>query len=168
MVKNIVYSFSHAVALGAGAVTIAVHGGVTVKGTPNQAVGVVPTLSWNTPDAGLTWVVTFSGNGVVGGSIADGVYDITLSAAAVSDSAGHTLAADRTDTFYRLFGDALGHMRVNNQDLNKMSSTFGLSSAQAGYLVYLDYSGDGRVNNQDLNQFANRFGSAWSGFTPTI
>ena len=54
-------------------------------------------------------IVTFSGAGVVGNSIADGVYDITLNHAGVTDALSQTLAADRVDTFFRMYGNTTGY-----------------------------------------------------------
>jgi hypothetical protein len=129
---------------------------------------MLPTLSYSSPDGGLTWVVSFSGNGVVNGSIADGVYDLTLEHAAVSDAAGQALAADRVDTFYRLYGDANGDGTVNNADTFQLRKTFGFSAGATGFLAYLDYDGDGTVNNADVFQYRNRFGTTYSGFTATV
>jgi predicted outer membrane repeat protein len=168
MVNDIVYTFNHAVILASGAFTIALHAGVTIDGVPGQTVGTLPTLGFSTPDGGVTWVVTFSGNGVVGGSIADGVYDITLNHAAVTDAAGQVLSADRADTFYRLFGDTQGHMTVNSADSAKLKNAFGQSVGMSGYLAYLDYNGDGTINPYDSAQFKRRYGTVWSDFTPTI
>jgi hypothetical protein len=168
MVDSIVYTFSHAVSPAANAFTIALHPGVTVNGVTGQTFGTLPTLTWASPDGGLTWVVTFSGPSVIGGSIADGVYDLILNHAAVTDSAGNTLAADRVDTFFRLYGDTNGDGTVNNADTFKLRATFGLSAGAAGYLAYLDYNGDGTVNNADVFQFRNRFGTTFGGFTATI
>ena len=87
MVDSIVYTFNQAVSLGANAFTLAVHSG-------DNAGGTVPTLSYASPDGGKTWVVTFSGSGVVGNSIANGAYDITLNSGAVTAvSGGGTLAS---------------------------------------------------------------------------
>jgi hypothetical protein len=168
MVDSIAYTFNHAVALGANAFTIALHQNVTVNGTTGQTVGTLPTLSYSSPDGGVTWVVTFSGAGVVGNSIADGVYDLTLNHAAVTDTQGQTLAADRVDTFYRLYGDTNGDGTVNNADTFKLRATFGLSAGGTGFLAYLDYNGDGTVNNADVFQFRRRFGTTYGGFTASI
>jgi hypothetical protein len=168
MVDDIVYTFDHAVILASGAFTIALHPGVTVTGIPGQTVGTLPTLSYSSPDGGVTWVVTFSGNGVVGGSIADGVYDITLNHAAVTDAAGQVLAADRTDTFYRLFGDYNGSMRVNNSSLLKFITALNSRAGQSNYLAYFDYNNDGRINNTDLLALEQRLNTYYGGFTPTI
>jgi hypothetical protein len=131
-------------------------------------VGTLPTLGWASSDGGLTWTVTFSGAGVVNNSIADGVYDLTLNASAVTDAAGQALSASRTDTFFRLYGDTNGDGTVNNTDTFKMKTTFLKNAGDAGYLAYLDYNGDGTVNNTDTFQLKKRFLTVYSGFTPTL
>jgi predicted outer membrane repeat protein len=168
MVEDIVFTFNHAVTLAAGAFTIALHGDVTVNGVDGRTVGTLPTLSYTSPDGGVTWIVTFSGSGVIGGSIADGVYDITLNHAAVTDAAGEVLANDRTDTFFRLFGDSNGDGQVNNLDALRLRSTYGKQAGNAGFLAYLDYNADGWVNNSDAQEFNHRFGTSYANFTPTI
>jgi hypothetical protein len=168
MVDSIAYTFNHPVTLAAGAFTIALHPNVTVNGATGQTAGTLPALGWSSPDGGTTWVVSFSGAGVVNGSIADGVYDLTLSAAAVTDALGQNLASDRVDTFYRLYGDTNGDGTVNNADTFRLRSTFGLSAGAAGYLAYLDATGDGAVNNADVFQFRKRFGTTYTGFNATL
>jgi hypothetical protein len=149
-------------------------------GTIVLGPGSIPTVNFASPDGGFTWIVTFSGTGVnLSKSIADGVYDLTLTSAAVTfNNSGATLFRNNrtpsgdpnnTDTFYRAYGDVNGDRRINNTDLNRMSQTFGKQSGDLGYLAYLDFNGDGRVNNTDLNQLSARFGTSLvSGFTPTI
>jgi hypothetical protein len=156
------------VSLAANAFTIALHAGVTVNGTTGQTVGTLPALSWSSPDGGTTWVVTFSGAGVVNNSIADGVYDLTLNAAAVTDAGGQVLSAGRSDTFFRLYGDANGDGTVNNTDTFKMKTTFLKNVGDTGYLAYLDYNGDGTINNSDTFQLKQRFLTTYAGFSPTI
>jgi phospholipase/lecithinase/hemolysin len=162
MVDSIVYVFNQHVTLAAGAFSIAVHAGQT---------GTVPTLSWASPDGGTTWIVTFSGSGVIANSIANGVYDLTLNAAAVSAvSGGGTLAASRLDTFYRLYGDTLGtgHQRVNLTDYNTFAGAYATRSTDAGFLAYLDENDDGRINLTDYSAFAGDYGTRYTGFTPTV
>lgn len=167
MVNSIVYTFSEAVTLAAtNAFTFAVRTGQT---------GTVPTLNWAAfnPDAGSAstqWVVTFSGAGVVGNSIGDGVYDITLNAAAVTFEAHPTLAAANraTDTFFRLFGDSNGDGRINNGDYAAFLSTSGLRSTQTGFDAAFDSNSDGRINNGDYAAFLTNDGKRLSGFTATI
>ncbi len=160
MVDSIVYTFSQPVSLGSGAVTIAVHSGQT---------GTLPALGWSSPDGGLTWIVTFSGSGVVGKSIANGVYDITLHAAAVTTVTGGTaMIANRTDTFYRLFGDVQGTHSVNAYDQSQFNLAVGSKSGQANYLPALDYNADGTIGSADKTQFNLDFGKSFAGVTATI
>ena len=125
MVNSVVYHFNTAVNLSANAVTtVTLHPSITVSQTGHTTttgtVGTIPdadTLS--TPDGGFTWVVTFGGAGVTpGGSIADGVYDITLNAADVTTASGGGAVAlndynggtggtgNDAETFWCLYGDA--------------------------------------------------------------
>ena len=130
MVDNIVFQFNEAVTLDAGAFTIALHAGVSVNGGAAGTVGTLPTLSWSSPDGGLTWVVSFSGAGVVGGSIADGDYDITVVSTAVHAN-GQTMTSDVTNTFYRLFGDTNGDGQVSGRpDLVAMQTPWARRSAR--------------------------------------
>jgi hypothetical protein len=133
--------------------------------------GTAPGVSYLSPDGGITWVVTFTGSSVIGNSINDGVYDITLNQSAVTfNYSGATLAlSNRTlDTFYRLYGDTVGHERVNATDYSLFVSAFGSRSPQANYVVFLDFEGNGRVNALDYSAFVGNFGKRLSGFTPTI
>src|SRR5262249_25319268 len=103
MVTNVLYTFSNAVLLDADAITIALHNNSGVF------VGTLPglTLTPLNPDANgrsTQWVVTFSGPSVIGGSIADGVYDLTVAASKVHDAANQGLPANVTTTIQRFFG----------------------------------------------------------------
>jgi hypothetical protein len=164
MVDSIVYVFNQAVTVASGGFTIAVHSG-------GNAGGTAPTLAFASPDGGITWVVTFTGSGVNGNSIANGAYDITLDHTKITaNSGGGSLATSDTETFYSLYGDTVGngHMRVNGTDVATLNGTFGLRSNQSGFLAYLDSNDDGRVNGTDLAAFNGDFGVRYTGFTPTI
>ena len=124
-----------------------------------------------------TWIVTFSGAGVTGSSIADGVYDITLTGADVTNSSASQLASNETDTFYRLYGDIAGNSAgtlsstkhsVNATDFNGFALTFGTRTPNAGYVPGFDFDGNGRMQASDFNAFALNFGKRFSGFTLTI
>ena len=169
MVDDIVFQFNEAVTLDASAFTIALHSGVSVNGGAAGTVGTLPTLNWSSPDGGVTWVVTFSGAGVVGGSIADGDYDITVVSTAVHAN-GQTMTSDVTNTFFRLFGDTNGDGQVSGRpDLVAMQSALGTSLGQAGYLAYLDYNGDGIIAGRpDFQNFQERLGIIYTGLSATI
>jgi hypothetical protein len=167
MVDSIVYTFSEAVNLAAaGAFSIAVHGG--------QA-GTAPTLVWtalnpNADGSATQWVVTFTGNGVVGGSIANGVYDITMNAAAVTSDANSAVAAQAraTDTFFRLFGDYQGTGTVNSIDKARFNLAYGTSVGAAAYIAAFDSNGNGTIDSIDKGRFNLDFGVTYSGFAATI
>ena len=167
MVDSIVYTFSEAVNVAAAnAFGIALHAGQS---------GTLPTLNWvalnpNTDGSSTQWVVTFSGAGVTGGSIADGVYDITLNAAAVTSDANPAVSSQTraTDTFYRLFGDAQGTGKVNTADYTAFLSTFGLKSTAPGYLAYFADDGTTKIDSADYNAFLANYGKKLSGFVATI
>jgi hypothetical protein len=162
MVESIVYSFSEAVNISGAAATIAVH-----SGQP----GTAPTLNWtaihpNSDGSATQWAVTFSGTGVVGNSIANGVYDITLNSAAVTSDANPAVNVQSrpTDTFYRLFGDINGDRVVNAAD------NFQFKTALTTYNAAFDYNDDGVVNAADNFQFkiSQSYNFSASGIVYTI
>jgi hypothetical protein len=174
MVDDVVYTFNEPVNIvdpgtDPNVFTIAVASGWT---------GTAPTLSW-APVAGsgnAQWAVTFSGNGVSGGSIADGAYTITVNdqtaITAVSDSQQLTLTPGSapgtgnpgyaTQQFYRLYGDINGDQFVNAADNAKFKQ------ALTTYNAAFDYNQDGFVNAFDNAKFKNELTLNFSGFTPTI
>ena len=167
MVNSIVYTFSEAV-------NVAAANAFSIAVTSGQS-GTVPTLNYaalnpNADGSSTQWVVTFSGAGVIGGSIADGVYDITLNASAATSDVNATVTSQprTTDTFYRLFGDAQGTGKVNTADYTAFLSTFGLKNTSAGYLGYFAADGTTKIDAADYNAFLANFGKKVSGFIATI
>ena len=86
---------------------------------------------------------------MVGNSIANGVYDISLNTADVTSDANPTINIQPrpTDTFYRLFGDINGDGVVNAAD------NFQFKTALSTYNAAFDYNDDGVVNAADNFQF---------------
>jgi hypothetical protein len=162
MVDSIVYTFSEAVTIATTGtdqnpgIAIAVHG---------AEQGTVPTLNWSSPDGGVTWIVTFSGSSVVGNSIANGVYDITLNPTAIT-SVAHPSASFTprgTDTFYRLYGDYNGDKVVNATD------NLHFKSAITTYNPIFDYDNNGAVNATDNLHFKASISFVFNAdFTTTI
>jgi hypothetical protein len=103
-------------------------------------------------------VITFTGSDIIGGSLPDGNYVLTVGADKVHDSYGQGLSADYVTTFSRLFGDSNGNGVVGLQDLLRFASTLGKREGDGGYLAYFDYNGDGRVDVGDFVQLLRRFG----------
>jgi uncharacterized protein (TIGR03118 family) len=168
MVNDIVYTFSEPVNILSPSVdpnvfTISVASGWT---------GQAPTLSW-APVAGSNeteWAVSFSGNGVTGGSIANGAYTMTVSdpsaITSVADSLPLVLQSSgvesATQSFYRLFGDINGDGVVNTED--NLQFTQSLTT----YNAVFDINQNGSVNAIDNLKLKNDMTVNFSGFTPTI
>jgi hypothetical protein len=162
---------------------ITVHPGVSITGgTGSPPTNVVPTVSYTSPDGGKTWIVTFSGSGVTGGSIADGVYDLGINNNTVTvQSTGAVLFDPPTlDTFYRMLGDFLGYAANGNEgtvsttDLSLFKNVFSSHGSPGDplYKAYMDFTsavtGTGTINNVDLSLLKQRLGKIFSGFTPTM
>ncbi len=111
-----------------------------------------------TPSAdGKSIALTFSGSGIIGGSLADGVYDLVLRANAVRNGAGQSMSGgDRTLTFHRLFGDGDGNKTVDNADLFQFRRAQNSSIGSANYNATYDFNLDGQIDNSDLFQFRRR------------
>ena len=161
MVQSLTVSFSHAVTLDAGAFSIVLHANATIDGVIGQTAGTLPVLGWTTSNGGLSYVITFSGAGVVNNSIADGLYDLHLDHTKVHDAVSQTLATDYVFAFFRLYGDFNGDGTVNNADSFQFSRAFNKSIGQAGYLAFFDFNGDGTINNSDNFQFSKRFNTTF-------
>ena len=112
-------------------------------------------------------VLTFTGPGILGGSLADGNYALTTRGDRVRDAVGRSLdgdgdgaaGGDRADAFFRLFGDSDGDRDVDLSDFGRMLGTLGRRQGDPLFLAYLDYDGDGLVGFRDLWAFARRFGT---------
>jgi hypothetical protein len=156
MVNSLTVTFSTVVHLDPGAWELVRQEGGVVQ--VNVSESVVDGHSVDT--------LTFSGAGIVGSSLADGHYTLTIHGGLVHDGFGQALdgagtgvaGSDRVDTFFRLFGDSDGDGHVSLDDLRSFVSTFGKDAGDPGYLWYFDYNGDGRVDVGDLLQLLRRFG----------
>jgi hypothetical protein len=110
-------------------------------------------------------------------SLADGRYQLIVSATAVSDAAlGWGLDGDADGTpggnfvtpaetsysptalhLYRLFGDATGDGVVDLSDLAAFRGTYNAGTGNPAYLAYLDADNSGVVDLTDLTEFRNRY-----------
>ena len=111
-------------------------------------------------------VLTFTGPGITGGSLADGTYTLTIRGDRVRDGEGRELDGDgdgngggeRVDGFHRLFGDSDGDGDVDGQDRDRFRTAFGSTVGDPGYLWHFDFDGDRDVDGRDNGQFNRRFG----------
>src|SRR6516162_5873976 len=156
MVNSLTVTFSTIVHLDPGAFELVRQEGGVIQLTVAQAI----------VDGHSVDTLTFVGAGIIGGSLADGHYTLTIHGGLVHDGFGQALdgagtgvaGSDATDTFFRLFGDGDGDGRVDLGDLLRFAGTFGTHVGDPGYLWYFDYDGDGRVDGSDLVQLLRRFG----------
>ena len=165
-VTKLSVTFNGAVTLAAGAFTASrVATAAGPLGTP-QALPVGQLLVSLRPGTTATYDLTFTGGGLVeSGSLADGVWVLTVNAAAVTAAAGGVaMAADAATPaagagrIHRLFGDANGDGVVNGTDLFLFRQAFGTAAGQPAYSLAFDFDGDGVVNGADLFQFRTRYG----------
>jgi hypothetical protein len=156
MVTSLTVTFSGIVTIDSGAFEVRKQGGGLAN--LNLATSVV---------SGRTVVVvTFSGAGIVGGSLADGNYTLTILSNRVHDDLGFDLDGDangtvggnRVDAFFRFFGDSDGDRDVDVHDLVRFLSTLGKRRGDSHFLWYFDYDSDGNVGLEDAYQFALRLG----------
>jgi photosystem II stability/assembly factor-like uncharacterized protein len=157
MVTSVTVAFSSIVTLNPGAFEVLRQEGGTFN--LNVAEAVVDGRSVDT--------LTFSGASIIGGSLPDGHYTLTVHGGLIHDSSSGlaaggagtgTAGSDHVDTFFRLFGDADGDGHVDLQDLFSFAGTFGKKAGDQGFLAYFDYNGDGSVDLGDLFQLLRRFG----------
>ena len=150
MVTSAAVTFTQPVTLAAGAITLTQRSPTGGAGTP-----IAFTL---TPSANSTvYTLTFANNG----SLADGIYDLTVVGGTADASSTLTNTTTQTYTFDRLFGDINGDGVVNNYDYALFGRAFGSSVGQSAYVVAFDYNGDGVINNLDYAQFGRRFGMSY-------
>ncbi len=157
MVNSLTVTFDRVVTFDTGAFSLL-----------NQNGGVVGLSVATSVVGGRTVaVLTFSGSGVLGGSLADGNYTLTVRGDRVRDTVGRELDGDRdgngggnrADGFHRLFGDSDGDRDVDVRDLGLFLSTVGRRAGDPGYLWYFDVNGDDRVGVIDLVALARRLGT---------
>lgn len=124
-------------------------------------VQIVPTVATQVLNGKTIAKLTFSGSGIIGGSLADGNYSLTTLALPVTDAVGNQLDGngdgtngdDATVSFFRLFGDGNGDQSVNIYDF------FGFLKALRGRnTAAFDFNGDGNVNIFDFFRFRSQFG----------
>jgi arylsulfate sulfotransferase len=156
MVNSLTVTFDGAAVLDPGAIEL--------RRQDGSLVGVQ--LATSVVGGKTVAVLTFAGSDVIGGSLADGSYTLTVRADRVHDRWGRELDGDgdgsaggnRVDGFSRLFGDSDGDGDVDGSDRDRFRSAYGTVAGGAGYLWYLDFDGDGDVDGPDNGEFNRRFG----------
>lgn len=149
MVTGVTVTFDKPVSLAAGAITLTLRNGTSTFAT---------TITNPSAD-GRSYLLSFSGSSILGGSLPDGIYDLRVAASLVQDARGQSLSGgDRLFSFHRLFGDSNGDRRVNLVDYRAMRVTLGRSGGHALFNSAFDVDGNGTISVLDLAQFRRRFG----------
>jgi len=124
--------------------------------------GQILPISVSNPSAdSKTFVVTFTGQDLIGSSLPDGLYDLTLSGPGITAQAPFAQPlsnANQTFHFYRLYGDANGDGAVDAADVALFRQTYGKGASDPGFLWFFDFNGDGRVDVADLRALRARLG----------
>jgi hypothetical protein len=184
MVNGLTVTFSTPVSLGQPPSLLRADGrGDFFRASPSSAVSAFrlrvrrANNTWNdvssllrvrvalTADGRTRATLTFAGPGVVGGSLADGRYELTILADRVRDVVhGAKLDGDksgfaggnRVGLFSRLFGDGDGDGDVDAADLAALRAAYGSRSKEARYRWYFNADGDRDIDALDFHQFKRR------------
>ena len=152
MVESVTVDFSEPVMLGGGAITLSQLS--PTGGTPDAADVYLSNPSGD----GQTYVLTFVGSQYLGNSLPDGVYNLAINAALVTDAAGASLSGGNQNLgFYRLYGDYFGNGTVGFADLVLLAQDFGETMGQGNYLSFMDIDGSGTIGFADLVKLAQNF-----------
>ena len=113
--------------------------------------------------------LTFSGSSVVGGSLSDGSYRLTLSGSSISNVSGqldgngdgmggddYVNGAAEADAFFRLFGDTNGNRVTTLAELGQLRISLNKRTPDAAYNALFDINSDGLVNLAELFQLRLR------------
>jgi uncharacterized membrane protein len=157
MVTSLTVTFDHVVTLEPGAFELRRLDGSQVS--LNVAASVAGGRS--------VAVLTFTGSDIIGGSLADGNYALTVRSDLVHDGMGRALdgdgdgvaGGDRSDSLFRLYGDSDGDRDVDLHDLGRFLGTIGRRPGDPHYLAYFDVNGDDRVGVIDTLALALRLGT---------
>jgi VCBS repeat-containing protein len=161
MVTSITVTFSELVTLSSDPTTA-----FQLTG-PNGAVTVSASVGLDSTGTKTQVVLTFTGPGIINGSLPDGRYTLTVLSSAITDSSGQHLDGDANGTaggndqvqFFRLFGDVNGDGTVSKQELSQFNKAYGTKPGQKGYLWYFDYDGLNGIDSVDKAQITKRVGT---------
>jgi hypothetical protein len=144
MVKSLTYVFPSPTEAGASAFEL------LRNGRPSKVNLLVTPLS-----DGMTYLITFSGPGVIGGSLPDGNYTLITLHDRVAVLSGPPMTGNDVNTFVRLFGAVTGDGVVNTADLALLAKAE--ADPSATYAADFEYDGVDAIDKTDIAQFAKRY-----------
>jgi hypothetical protein len=155
-INSITVTFSEVVALDAGVFQLRrIH------------AGLVPLkIAVATIDGRTVATLTFKGREIIGGSLANGRYRLTIRGARVHGAGGLALdgngdglpAGNAITEFFRLFGDADGDHDVDQSDRKRFDRAFKRKSTSPRYVWYFDFNGNGAVDSCDRGELRRQHG----------
>ena len=148
MVRSLTVTFDQAVVLDTGTIALI-----------DESAAQVEIAVANPSADQTTYEVTFTDPSLVGDSLIDGHYRMTIAADKVHSLGGLTLFEDHVTDFHRLFGDVDGDRDVDRSDYIQIRSTYGRSEGQTGFRSEFDYDGNGTVDALDAAQARSRLNS---------
>lgn len=162
-VTNLAVTFTTTVTISAGAFTLRRVG--TYEGDPGDNALVTAAFTAATVNGKTVATLTFSGANTVGGSLADGVWQLTVDRTKVRTTAGNvfmganwTSPAAGAGRLYRLYGDINGDGQVNSTDYRAFDRTFGSVAGDAEFVAGFDVNNDTQINSSDFRAFDRNFG----------
>ena len=158
MVRQLTVTFNEEVSIDAGAF-------VLTNWTTGQRFTIAQTdIAANVVQDKTVVVLTFNNStaGIIGGSLADGDYTLTVDSSKVR-AGNDAMTADHTDEFFRYFGDADGDRDVDARDRRKFRRTYRKKSSVKAFNDAFDFDGNGVVDARDLRQFRKRFRTVLGG-----
>lgn len=170
IVNSITVDFDSVVVLSPGAFVLERKNGAAWDNLDSElTIGVATSLFNGNTRATLS----FTGSGIIGGSLADGNYRLTMIAGNILkgglqlDGDGNGTGGDNfvrgtldTDNFFRLYGDFDGNRVINGLDLGRFRLTNGASAGDAAFNPLFDFDGNGVINGLDLGRFRIRNGTS--------
>jgi PKD domain len=144
MVKSLTYTFPSPTAIEPGAFVL------LRNGRPSDVQMVITPLS-----DGMTYIITFKGPGVIGGSLPDGRYTLITLYKKVKVLSGPPMTENDVNTFVRLFGDADGDGVVNAADKALLEQAE--ADPSSPYTPDFEYDGKPGIDKEDISQFDKRY-----------
>ncbi len=153
MVNSLTLTFNEPVTLSPGAITL------NLLSQTGGASMPITNFNPNSPDGGMTWVLTFTDPSYVGGSLPDGAYEVSVLSSGVS-AAGLNMDANQNFTFWRLYGDFEGTGTVNGDDFTTLVGLLGTQTTSSDW--YIDYDAAGVIGGDAFTALVSRLGKSIS------
>ena len=144
MVRSLIYTFASPTKIEPGAFELLRNGERS-----NVKLVITPQSD------GATYVITFSGPGVIGGSVPDGKYTLITLHHKVKVLSGPPMTANDVNTFDRLFGDVNGDGVVNS--LDKAYLLQAEANPASPYAADFEYDAKDVIDKTDIVQFDKRY-----------